>query len=96
MKTKLCIAGAGNLIDCLATFILTQYYGVPELNPFMAWMLQWPVFAMIIKLSVVSFVLIYAWYSEHNKYTETLATFASLLYGAIGVYYIVCFIVLIF
>lgn len=96
MKTRLCIAGIGNLIDCIVTFIFTQYFGVPELNPFMAWLLQWPIFAMVFKMVVVTSVLVYAWRSEHNKYTEGLATFAAVLYGAVGLYYIVSIFALIF
>jgi hypothetical protein len=96
MKTKLIIAGVGNLIDIFATYILTQYYGVPELNPFMAWLLQWPEFAMVFKFVVVSFVLLYTWYSEHTKYSDMLATIVAWIYGSIGAYYIVYFLIMIF
>lgn len=94
MKTKLYIAGAGNLIDAIATYILTQYYGAIELNPFMAWLLRYPEFAMILKVSIVTLILIYVYYSERTKYSNTLATFAAVLYGFMGLYYIVMFIVL--
>jgi phosphoglycerol transferase MdoB-like AlkP superfamily enzyme len=94
MKTKLVIAGVGNLIDIFATFILTQYFGVPELNPFMAWLLQWPVFAMVFKFIVVNSVLLYTWYSKRTKYSDMLATIAAWIYGGIGAYYIVNFIII--
>ena len=92
MKTKLIIAGIGNLIDIFATFILTQYYNIPELNPFMAWLLQWPIFAMNLKFFIVSGILVFVWYSEHNKYTNFLANFAAILYGGVGAYYLIYFL----
>ena len=93
MKTKLIIAGIGNLIDTIATYIVTQYYGAQELNPFMSWLLQWPKFAMALKFVIVTSLLVYTWYSERTKYSGMFATIAAWLYCSIGVYYIVYFMI---
>ena len=93
MKTKLIIAFIGNIIDAVATFILTQYFGFVELNPIMAWLLQWPVFTVVSKIIVVTSMLLYIYHTKRDKYVNTLATFAALLYGSLGVYYIVFLIV---
>lgn len=94
MKLKLIIAGIGNLIDAVATFILTQYLGFKEINPIMAWLLQWPVLAMVSKIIVVTSILFYAYYTKRQQYMNVFATFAALLYGSMGVYYIVSFVIL--
>lgn len=94
IKSRFIIAGIGNFIDAIATFILTQFYGFLEVNPIMAWLLQYPLLTVFLKITVVSSVLVYAYRQEHNKYTSILATFAACLYGAIAIYYIVFFIIL--
>jgi hypothetical protein len=94
MKTKLIIAGVGNIIDAVATSILTQYFGFFELNPIMAWLLQWPVFAMVSKVIIVTSILLFAYYTKRQQYMNIFATFAALLYGSMGIYYIVFFIIL--
>lgn len=94
MKTKLIIAGVGNFIDAIATFILTQRFSFMELNPIMAWLLQWPVFAMVSKVIVVTGILLFAYYTKRQQYMNIFATFAALLYGSMGIYYIVMFMML--
>lgn len=96
MKTKLTIAGIGNIIDAVATFILTQYFGFLEINPIMAWLLQWPILAVVSKVIVVTGILLFAYYTKRQQYMNIFATFAALLYGSMGIYYIVFFTVLIF
>lgn len=94
IKSRFITAGIRNLIDAIATYILTQFYGFLEVNPIMAWLLQYPLLTVFLKITVASGVLIYAYRQEHNKYTSILATFAACLYGAIAIYYIVFFIIL--
>ena len=94
MKTKLIMAYIGNIIDAAATLILTQYFGFRELNPIMAWMLQWPVLATIFKITVVTCVLAFLYNTKRSKHTEAIATVAAMLYGSLAMYYIVIFIFL--
>lgn len=95
IKSRFIIAGIGNLIDAIATYILTQYYGFMEANPVMARFLELhPLITVILKVIVVSTILFYAYRKEHNKYTSILATFAACLYGAIAIYYIVFFTII--
>lgn len=94
MKTKLIIAGVGNFIDAIATYILIKYFGAVELNPIMMWLLQWPEFAVVSKIVVVTSILLYAYNTKRQEYMNIFATFAALLYGALGTYYIVMFILL--
>lgn len=97
MKTKLIIAGIGNYIDAVATYILTQYYGFIELNPIMAWpLLRWPELIIVAKIIIVTSILLFAYYTKRQKYMNIFATFAALLYGSLGIYYIVFFVVLFF
>lgn len=91
MKTKLIIAGIGNYIDAVATYILTQYYGFVELNPIMNWCLQWPEVAIVSKVVIVTSLLLYVYNTKRSKYTNALATFAAILYGTMGIYYLVIF-----
>lgn len=94
MKTKLIIAGIGNIIDAVATFILTQYFGFVELNPVVGLLLQHPMFFVSIKIIVVNSILLYAYHTKNDKYVDTFATFTASLYGGIGMYYILWFLIL--
>ena len=96
MKTKLIIAYIGNIIDVVATLILTQYYGFIEINPFMAWLLQWPILAAVCKITAVTGILAFIYYTKRDKYTDLMASIAAGLYGGLGIYYIIIFIMLIF
>lgn len=96
MKTKLIIAYIGNIIDIVATLILTQHYGFVELNPVMAWLLQWPAIAAISKIIAVSSILLFIYYTKRDKYTDLMANIAAIIYGGLGLYYITIFIMLIF
>lgn len=91
MKAKLIIAGVGNFIDAIATYILTQYLGLIELNPIMAWLLQWPEFAVVSKVVVVTSILLYAYNTKRQEYMNIFATLAAILYGTMGIYYLVIF-----
>ena len=95
MKTKLIIAWIGNLIDIFATlYLLNNYSYFYELNPLMRWLLQWPVLAIICKLVVVGGILIYIFCKLDAKYADIMANFAAILYGGLGVYYLLCLIIL--
>lgn len=94
MKTKLMIAGTGNIIDAVATYILTQYYGFIELNPFMALLLQYPIFAVVSKIVVVTSILLFIYHTKRTRYVDALATFAATIYGSLAIYYIVFFMCL--
>ena len=91
IKTKLIIAGVGNFIDAIATYILTQFLGFVELNPIMNWCLQWPEVAIVSKVVIVTSILLYVYNTKRSKYTNVLATFAAILYGTMGIYYLVIF-----
>lgn len=94
VKAKLIIAGIGNFIDGIATFILTQFYGFQELNPFMLVLLQWPVLAITLKIMVVTSLLFYIYHKKDEKYMNGLATFAASFYGFMGLYYILIFLLI--
>jgi hypothetical protein len=96
MKTKLIIAYIGNIIDVVATLILTQYYGFVEINPFMAWMLQWPFLAMSFKMMIMTGIVQYIYCAKKDKYTEMMANIVMIMYGGLGLYYITIFMMLIF
>lgn len=96
MKTKLIVAYIGNIIDVVATLILTQYYGFIEINPFMAWLLQWPILAVVCKITAVTSILAFIYYTKRDKYTNLMANIAAIIYGGLGLYYIIIFIMLIF
>lgn len=91
MKTKLIIAYIGNIIDAAATLVLTQCFGFKEINPIMAWLLQWPVLATFFKIAVVTCVLVFLYNTERSKHTEAIATVAATLYGGLALYYIMVF-----
>ena len=91
MKIKLAIAFVGNIIDAIATVILLQR-GFVELNPFMAWLLQWPMVAITCKVVAVTALLVYIWCKRGTKYVDELASFAAMLYGGLAVYYILMLI----
>ena len=87
MKIKLIIAWIGNLIDAFATvYLLSNYSCFYEVNPFMAWLLQFPVLAVVCKLVVISVILAFLYYAERDKCTEAVAGFAAVWYGVIGVW----------
>ncbi len=94
MKTKIRIAAIGNLIDAFATYILYTKFGFTELNLAMAFLLQWPILFLIVKLALGFGILYYLSKQEYNKYVEIAATTAAVLYGAIGLYYIIWFIII--
>ena len=95
MKTKLIIAWIGNLIDIFSTlYLLNNYSFFYELNPLMRWLLQWPILAVVCKLVVVGGILIYIYYKQNASYANSLANFAAVLYGGLGVYYILWFSIL--
>ena len=90
MKIKLIIAWIGNLIDAFATvYLLSNYSCFYEINPFMAWLLQFPILAIVCKLVVISVILAYLYYAERDKCTEAVAGFAAIWYGGIGAYYLI-------
>lgn len=67
IKIKLLIAGIGNFIDGIATFILTQFYGFQEINPFMPWLLQWPVLAVTMKIIVITSLLFFIYHKKDEN-----------------------------
>lgn len=91
-KAKLIIAGIGNVIDIVATLILINYFGLVEVNPIMAWLLQWPLLAMSVKFIGVNSILLFVNFTKRKKYMDGLATFAAIMYGSLGCYYLWFFI----
>ena len=88
MKTKLIIAWIGNIIDAFSTVYLLSNHSFYEINPLMRWLLQWPILAVVCKLVVVGGILIYIYCKRNTKYANAMANFAALLYGGLGVYYL--------
>ena len=86
MRTRLIIAGIGNLIDTIATLHLSKL-GCYELNPIMRHLLDWPVVFVLVKLTAMTGVCLFLWKNREDAHAMPLATFAAVVYGGIAVYY---------
>ena len=86
MKLLLLIAWLGNLIDTIATVYLTSL-GYVEANPIMAQLLNYPVIFVIVKLLLMTGLCAYLWLKRLDKHAMPMAIVASVVYGAITVYY---------
>lgn len=93
MRTRLIIAWLCNLVDIAATLYLSGL-GYVEANLAMAWLLQWPWLFSMVKLSAMTFVLLFLWNNREDRHALPLATFTAVVYGLIAIYYIVIFAVL--
>lgn len=87
IKALLIIAGLGNLIDIIATLYLTGI-GFVELNPFMRWLLQYPIVYIIVKLGLMTGLLVWIWSHRKNKGALFVASIPALAYGSLAIYYI--------
>lgn len=94
MDKRLSIAFIGNIIDAIATVILCGK-GFVELNAAMAFLLQWPILFLIVKLTLGSGVVYYLSRQERDRNWEIAATVAAVIYGALGLYYIIWFLIMI-
>ena len=90
MIFRLTLAIIGNLIDTVATLHLTNL-GYVEANPIMAWLLQWPLLFIAIKILAMTAVIILLWRDRHDKNTIIASWIASAVYGLIGIYYVFIF-----
>ena len=93
MKLRLCITYIGNFIDLISTIYLTRL-GFYEVNPFMRPLLAYPWLFSLVKLSAMTWVCWFLWKNRNDKHALPLATFSSVFYGAIAIYYIVWFFIL--
>lgn len=94
MKTRLIITGASNLADTAATLYLFGC-GYAEANPIMAWLLQWPGIFALIKIAAVTAIVIWLWHGRHSQYARLASWLAAVIYGAIALYYVCLFIILV-
>lgn len=95
IKSKLIIAGIGNLIDTISTLIVVNYYGFIETNPVMAWLLQYPLAFIAVKILTVTGVLGFIWRTRTDKHANIMATIVAIVFSCIAVYYLVCLAILI-
>ena len=86
MKILLLIAWLGNLIDTIATVYLTSL-GYVEANPIMAQLLAYPLVFVIVKIALMTGLCAYLWLKRLDKHAMPMAIVASVVYGAITVYY---------
>ena len=86
MKTRLTIANLGNIIDTATTLYLFSM-GYPELNPAMAWLLQWPLLFGVVKICTMTVITALLWIYRDGKCVRFASWFAAIVYGAIAVYY---------
>lgn len=93
MRTRLIIAGIGNLIDLIATLYLTKQ-GFHEVNPFMRPLLDCPWLFAAVKLLAMTWVCLFLWKRRDDRHTLPLATFAAVVYGLIAFYYVAWFIII--
>lgn len=93
MRTRLIIAGIGNLIDLIATLHLADQ-GFYELNPIMRRLLPYPWLFALVKLAAMTAVQLFLWIRREDKHALPLATFTAAVYGMIAVYHIVVFAVM--
>lgn len=89
--TKLSVAYVGNIIDIIATLLLTGL-GAEELNPIMAWLLQWPAAFVTVKIILMSYAVTVIWFAPKTRTTEICVWIVFLTYGLIGLYYIGIFL----
>lgn len=82
MKTRLIIAGLGNVIDTLSTVYLHRL-GYVEANPVMAMLLPHPWLFVLVKLCVFTALLLWLW----MRRAKAAATVAAVVYGAVAMYY---------
>ena len=94
MKTRLIIAGLGNLIDTLSTVYLHRL-GYVEANPVMALLLSHPLLFILVKMAVFTALLLWLWHRREDRHAKPLAALAAIVYGAIAVYYGLFFVCLI-
>ena len=86
MKLRLIIAGAGNLIDMIATLILVAH-GYQEANPIMRQLLQYPILFAAVKLGLMTAVLVGIWNDRSDKLAVIASWLAAIVYGSIAAYY---------
>lgn len=95
MNKCLSIAFIGNLIDAFATYVLYSKFGFIELNLMMAFLLQWPLLFLIVKILLGSGIVYYlAIQKNRDKYWKIAAGTAAAVYGALGLYYIIWFLLI--
>ena len=90
MTTLLTLAFLGNRIDTAATLYLSSL-GYIEANPVMAWLLQCPAVFAGVKIGAMTAVVWWLWKRRGDRNAALAATAAAMVYGAVGVYYIVFF-----
>jgi hypothetical protein len=66
MEKRLYIAFIGNIIDAIATVILCGK-GFVELNPVMAFLLQWTILFLIVKLTLGSGIVYHLSRQERDR-----------------------------
>lgn len=93
MRTRLIIAGIGNLIDLIATLHLLGV-GFVEINPIMAQLVPYPRLFAAVKMGAMTGVLLFLWKNREDRHAKPLATFAAVVYALLTVYYIVFFAVM--
>lgn len=86
MRTRLTIAGIGNLIDTISTIYLYNL-GFTEANPIMAQLLNYPILFALVKLSTMTVILVWLWRERESKYARIAAVVSAVLYGLIALYY---------
>lgn len=86
MKTLLIIAWLCNLIDTIATVYLTNL-GYIEANLLMSCLLAHPVIFVLVKMILMTGLLLFLWLRRTDKHAKPMATVATVVYGAIAVYY---------
>lgn len=91
MKLPIYIFYIGNLIDIVATLFFTNL-GLPELNPVVEFLLNWPLLFVAIKLFVPTVLSVILWRDRGDKMAIACAWIAAFAYGAIAIYYIYWFI----
>lgn len=93
MRTRLIIAGIGNLIDLIATLHLIRV-GFMEINPIMAHLVLYPRLFAAVKMGAMTGVLLFLWKRREDRHAKPLATFVAVVYGAIAFYYIIWGVIL--
>ena len=90
MKVLITTFFVGNLVDIVATLFFTGL-GLPELNPIVAVLLNWPLVFVAVKLIIASVLSYILWIERADKLAIACAWVLALVYGAIAIYYLVGF-----
>ena len=89
MKKYIAI-GCFNIIDIIATLYLCYKEAFVEINPFIAFLLQYPILFVVVKIGLMTIVLVRLWNGREDKRVNIVINIGYYLYGILCLYYLIC------